>query len=452
VREDQPVIYLSLVGVVLIHVALFSKRGLLDPVSVFFLAFLYYSYFAPISMLLFGFYGLDVAGQLSWVTLATINRAAIVFLLGYAGYALAYYQFSKGDDVAHYPLRNESIALLLKDSYARILLIFVIIVITVLTTYFRRELADATESYEGKIAGNYNASAYAFVINAALTLLSLIFNYLILNVRRHLIATHLGVVLFLSLTILTYSKVPLIYAALCAFCELHRYRRIPFPFLMMALIAGAIVLTLIFMPAFSIYRGSGEFVLRMPSVDSFSLVLGEAASPFTIMHLALNGYVTVEDYPLWQSFVMWIPHAVWPDRPVDLAEGFAREVIANWQVGFGLGFSPFAEAYARLGLVGSSLFMAMVGGITAAMQSFFSRAVPKAMRAPAILTVGGYVSVLVLRGPFSSLITQSLQNWAPVIVVSLITIELVRRMEPMASRFGTRPADERALGLGESGR
>jgi hypothetical protein len=441
-------IYASLIGVFLIHIVLFAKRGLLDPISVFFLAFLYYSYLAPISMLLFGFYGLDVAGQSSWVTLESINRAALVFFMGYLGYAIAYFQFSKSVDVTHYKLRNESVTLLLKDQYARILLIFVVIVITVISTYFRKELLDATESYAGKISGNYEAAGYAFMVNAASTLLSLVFNYLILNVRRHSIMTAIGIVVFGLLTLLTYSKVPLIYAALCVFCELHRYRKIPFPFLMLVLIAGSILMTIIFIPAFSVYRATGEFALAVPSTDSFSIVLSEAASPFTIMHLAVSGYVIVNDYPLWQSFVQWIPHALWPDRPLDLAEGFAREVIANWQVGYGLGFSPFAEAYARLGLVGCSLFMAMMGGVTAVLQSLFARAVPKAMRAPAILTVGGYVSVLVLRGPFSTLITQSLQNWAPVIVVSLVATELVRRMGSVRQHVEAPVADGNLIELG----
>jgi hypothetical protein len=260
--------------------------------------------------------------------------------------------------------------------------------------------------------------------------------------------TAIGIVVFGLLTLLTYSKVPLIYAALCVFCELHRYRKIPFPFLMLVLIAGSILMTIIFIPAFSVYRATGEFALAVPSTDSFSIVLSEAASPFTIMHLAVSGYVIVNDYPLWQSFVQWIPHALWPDRPLDLAEGFAREVIANWQVGYGLGFSPFAEAYARLGLVGCSLFMAMMGGVTAVLQSLFARAVPKAMRAPAILTVGGYVSVLVLRGPFSTLITQSLQNWAPVIVVSLVATELVRRMGSVRQHVEAPVADGNLIELG----
>ena len=437
-------IYASLIGVLLVHGWLFSKRGLLDPVSVFFLAFLYYSYLAPISMLLFDLYGLDVAGQTSFVTLDTINRSSILFFLGYTCYAFFYHHLSKRDGVENYELRNESISILLKDNYLKVLILFVIMVILTISTYFRDQLIDATDSYEGKISGNYTASGYAFMMNTAFTLLSLVFNYLILNVRQRNVVALAGIMIFVLLSVATFSKVPLIYAALCAFCALHRYRRVPFWLVMVALVVGSIILTLLFMPAFSTYRGSGQFVFRMPSVDSFAAALGEAASPFTIVHLALNGYVSVRGYPLWDSFVLWIPRAIWPDRPIDLAEGFARQVIAHWQVGFGLGFSPFAEGYARFGMIGGALFMGMVGGVTALMQSFFSRAVPAVMRAPAMLTVGGFVSVLVLRGPFSGLITQSLQNWAPIIVVSLVATELVRRVSGPGSERARSAEDRQA--------
>jgi hypothetical protein len=379
-------------------------------------------------MLLFDLYGLDVAGQTSFVTLDTINRSAVLFLFGYTCYALCYYQLSRQDAFEDYKASNSSAIALLRDGYARVLLVFVILVIVIIATYFRKQLLDATESYEGKISGNYTASGYAFMLNTAFTLLSLVFNYFILNAKRFNVMAAVGMAIFVALSLATFSKVPLIYAALCAFCALHRFRKVPFWLMMVALIVGSITLTLLFMPAFSTYRGSGQFEFRMPSVETFGTALGEAASPFTIVHLALNGYISVRGYPLWESFALWIPRAIWPDRPIDLAEGFAREIITHWQVGFGLGFSPFAEGYARFGMVGGGLFMGMVGGVTALMQSFFSRAVPLVMRAPAMLTVGGFVSVLVLRGPFSGLITQSLQNWVPVVVVSLVATEIVRRM------------------------
>ncbi|QSB45025.1 oligosaccharide repeat unit polymerase [Tsuneonella flava] len=427
-------IYASLISVVVVHYLLFSKRGIIDPVSVFFLAFLYYSYFAPISMLVFNIYGVDFAGQANYVPMRSINRSAVIFFVGYCGYALSYYCLSRREKFSEYKMRNEAVSTILSDNYTRILLIFVTAIIITIFVFFRKDLMEATGSYEGKISGNYSSSVYAFMMSTAFTLLSLVFNYLILNVKRHNITAAVGIVIFIILSVATYSKVPLIYSALCAFCVLHRYKRIPFAIVMLVLIVGSVVLTLFFIPAFSIYRGSGNFEFRVPNIESFSLVLSEAASPFTIVHLALSGYVNVQDTPLWESFVLWIPRAIWPGRPLDIPEAFAQQVIANWQIGYGLGFSPFAEGYARFGLIGSSLFMAIVGVTTAGMQSLFSSTIPKAMRAPTILTVSGYVSVLALRGSLSNLVTQMIQNWAPVVVASLVALEISRRIAASSPR------------------
>ena len=420
-------IYISLAGVILVHIYLFSNRGLLDPVSVFFLAFLYYSYLAPISMSIYGQYDVQLLGQVNWITQDTIDKSAILYFIGYMAYALAYYTLSKNDNFESYVVQNNAFNFLLKDSYARIILVFVSVTIGIITIFFRDDLLASTESYEGKIAGNYTASGYAFLINSALTLLSLLSNYLILNLRRHTLAAFLFIVMFCVIAVLTFSKAPFIYAALCAFCSLYRYKRVPFWVTLSVLVAGTLISTVFFIPAFSIYRGSGEFILAVPDADALSLVLSEASGPFAIMHLALNGYVSVDDHPLWHSFVLWAPRALWADRPLDIAEGFAQQVIVGWQAGFGLGFSPFAEGFARYGTAGSALFMAMVGSVTALLQTALSRFVPKPVRIPTMLTIGGIVSVLVLRGAFSGLITQGIQNWVPVIIVSAIAAEISRR-------------------------
>ncbi|MFM6852693.1 MAG: O-antigen polysaccharide polymerase Wzy, partial [Sphingopyxis sp.] len=128
------------------------------------------------------------------------------------------------------------------------------------------------------------------------------------------------------------------------------------------------------------------------------------------------------------------------------AEGFARDVMTGWQAGFGLGFSPFAEGYARFGVVGSAAFMALVGATTAVLQSTFARAIAPAMRVPAMLTIGGLVSVLVLRGAFSGLITQSVQNWLPLIIISLVATELAKRIDAAQQRGRPAPANPTGAG------
>lgn len=427
-------IFASLIGVMLLHIALFRKRGLIDPVSVFFLAFVYYSYFTPIVMLGFSEFSIAIINDTLWISQSTINTAAIVYFIGYLCYSLPYYFITKLYSKNHYETREYSILFILKDNYAKVIFIFIILVVFIISTFYRSELSASTESYEGKINGNYVASNYAFLINVALTLLSVLVNYVILNVRRFDLVTIGAVLAFGGIALLTFSKAPFIYSALAVFCALYRLDRVPFGVTITMLMIGAVVATVFIIPAFSIFRATGEFSIGLPGVTSVSLVLSEASGPFSIMNFALNGYVVTDDYPLWHSFALWVPRSVWPDRPLDIAEGFARTVMVGWQAGFGLGFSPFAEGVARYGVAGSALFMALIGTTTAVIQLALSRAVPQAMRLPTVLTIGGLVSVLVLRGAFSGLITQSLQNWIPMIIVSVLAQQIAKGLDSQSPR------------------
>lgn len=432
-------IFASLIGVMLLHIALFRKRGLIDPASVFFLAFVYYSYFTPIVMLGFSEFSVAIIDETLWVTQSTINTAAIIYFIGYIFYCLPYYAITNVYSKNNYEIKKYPLSFIIKDNYAKIIFLFIILVFFIIFTFYRRELSASTESYEGKISGNYAASNYAFLINIALTFLSVLANYVILNVRRFYIITLLVVLAFGGIALLTFSKAPFIYSALAVFCALYRIERLPFGLTIVMLMVGAVVATVLIIPAFSIFRATGEFSIELPRATSVSLVLSEASGPFSIMNFALNGYVVADNYPLWHSFILWIPRSIWPDRPLDIAEGFARTVMVGWQAGFGLGFSPFAEGVARYGIAGSALFMALIGTTTGVIQLVLSLAVPQAMRLPTVLTIGGLVSVLVLRGAFSGLITQSLQNWIPMIIVSVFAQQIAKRLDSQRRLTGGFP-------------
>lgn len=419
-------IYISLIYVMIIHSKLFGRRGFLEPVSVFFLAFLYYSYLAPIVMLNFDYFSFDLSGVTNYVSIDSIEKSSILFAIGYTGFALSYFLCTFKSKNIEYKTGNNKLKAIISDRYTVILLVFVFMVLLLLSTVFRGQLLASTQSYEGKISGNYNNSVYAFLVNIALTLLSLIYNYIILQTRRVYLITTFGVFLFFALAVATYSKAPMIYSALCVFCALHRLHRIPNTVLLFGIIIGAVVMSIFFIPMFSIYRATGELTLQQLNGQGVGLMISEASGPFTIVHLALNGYVKADGHPIWQSFALWIPRAIWPDRPLDIAEAFAQQVIANWQAGFGLGFSPFAEGYARMGFFGCFFFMALIGAMMALINRLFASFLEEKLRIPATLTIGGIISVLVLRGALSGLITQSLQNWLPVVVISLVATRLAK--------------------------
>lgn len=420
-------IFASLLIVTIFHVMLFSKRGLLDPISILFLAFIYYSYVTPIVILTFDDVSVDFAGSQTWVRKEIIDESAILFAVGYVGFCLSYFLCTAQRDVQIPIEYNQRYPELFYDTYFRFLLILSIVTFIVFSILFRDELTTITESYEGKISENYENSIFGFLYSFCLTLLSLLANYYILNSKKYVRDSALIIVGFVFLSLLVFSKAPLIYATLCAFCALHRLQRVPYPVLLIGLMIGAGLISVLFLPLFSVYRASGEIQFVTLDAQTIRFMIAEASSPFTIVHSALSGYVRIEGHPLWQSFVLWIPRGLWESRPLDIAESFAQQVIVNWQSGFGLGFSPFAEAYARVGILGSFLFMGMSGAVMAILQRNFAGLMPPIMRIPATLTIGGIISVLFLRGAFSGLITQSIQNWVPVVLISLLASEVARR-------------------------
>jgi len=50
--------------------------------------------------------------------------------------------------------------------------------------------------------------------------------------------------------------------------------------------------------------------------------------------------------------VLWIPKAIWNNRPESLSDEYAREKISNWKPGQGLGYNLMSEAYINFGYLG----------------------------------------------------------------------------------------------------
>ena len=67
-RSGIKLIFASLLATVLVHFVFFRKRGILDPVSVFLISYLYYSYFIPVSMVLFEQFDLNLLPEVSWIS------------------------------------------------------------------------------------------------------------------------------------------------------------------------------------------------------------------------------------------------------------------------------------------------------------------------------------------------------------------------------------------------
>ncbi|QEG36649.1 O-antigen polysaccharide polymerase Wzy [Bythopirellula goksoeyrii] len=115
---------------------------------------------------------------------------------------------------------------------------------------------------------------------------------------------------------------------------------------------GAAVLAIASLPLFSAFRAHAPIDIRSAVAD-FSVQNTDAKGPMISLVLALE-----EDGPQFYgssylyALVGWVPRAIWPNRPNDLAQEFAFDHMPNWQPGMGLGYSLLAEAYLNFGKVG----------------------------------------------------------------------------------------------------
>jgi hypothetical protein len=131
---------------------------------------------------------------------------------------------------------------------------------------------------------------------------------------------------------------------------------------------------------------------------------------------------------------MWIPRAIWNDRPLDMSESFAREFMAGWQAGFGMGYSPVAEGYQRFGLLFGPLVLFLTGLSFALLQTGFMRVSRPGLRLALSVTISGYIAFFINRGPMSGVFTQSLQFWLPIAaLLYLIVITAKARKDKRGS-------------------
>ena len=117
---------------------------------------------------------------------------------------------------------------------------------------------------------------------------------------------------------------------------------------------GAMSLLFIVTPIFSMVR-SGEFeahelIPQLINGYGMSLKNLDPAGPLysIVMHIVDSPPLQLGSTYISQLGVL-VPRALWPDRPVDLSEAFAREYMADWTPGLGFGYSPYAEAVLNFG-------------------------------------------------------------------------------------------------------
>ena len=170
--------------------------------------------------------------------------------------------------------------------------------------------------------------------------------------------------LFVSVAVLTFSKDPLVFAALTAFAFLYRampgrqLRALALVFL------GVVVSLFVLLPAFSVYRGTGTLALIAPSDLNMRLISSDAQGPFSVLAVMVDRSPQFPMPSLIEFVFLWVPRAIWPDRPFDAAEAFAQALVPDWQPGVGRGFSAIRRRRRALRSLAQPADVVHLGGDT----------------------------------------------------------------------------------------
>ena len=151
-------------------------------------------------------------------------------------------------------------------------------------------------------------------------------------------------------------------AVLAGLCMIYRLGSRNKTVFLVLFLTAAVIGFGIALPMYAVYRGTGELTLDFLKNGDVETFYSDPVGPFAATIYILQSHDTqlltnaVTTSPLWSSFILWIPRAIWPDRPLDMSEAFARFVFEHWQPGYGMGFSPMAEGVLRFGDWGHSSF------------------------------------------------------------------------------------------------
>ncbi len=205
-------------------------------------------------------------------------------------------------------------------------------------------------------------------------------------------------------------------------------------FVTLTLIGSIIVIILV--PLFNLYRTRMPFVdvIDRMSLSSISFTRLDPAGP---MH-SLASIIGDDSLQLKygstyiNSLGVLIPKVIWPDRPLDLSEEFAKEYISDWSEGQGFGYSPLAEAYVNFSIPGALIQFFFFGLLIGSFLQFLRTRVLfnyEFLLVPFIYIVGYYTVILSFRSPLIGPIKMVMMFTGPYFLLAIILKTLGKMMQ-----------------------
>ncbi|MFH1731244.1 MAG: O-antigen polymerase [Planctomycetota bacterium] len=188
-------------------------------------------------------------------------------------------------------------------------------------------------------------------------------------------------------------------------------------------IGGCAVALMLLSPVFSMYR-SGYTLSEAWHDYYFGVTKSDPRGPMISMAVVTAG----DQPPAWghtylNNALLWIPKFVWPERPLDLSEAFARDNMSDWSPGRGLGYSLLAEAYVNFWWFGPLIQYFLIGLLWGKVWALIRRAfspVSAAYWSAVYGVFGFYLLTIMHRGPTPGITKTMLQILAPLVLLTYI--------------------------------
>jgi hypothetical protein len=411
--------FISLAATIAVFIIFRSRKSLLvDPYTVFFIAWLYYSYYIPVLMILSGYY--DLGDMAIYVTEKDLSSLAQLYFWSFLMFTLAYRGLeqilSKKILIAPQAIDGALHRRILRKQQLG-LVAGVAGVAAVTMILFPGEMAAVRMDYANKIYTIYNNSVFAAFQSFWVSLVGVAVAHTIMYSDRPVRIFILAVLGMCALSFTTYSKTPLIFIFFFGLIVSHRVAgKIQLPVITLFILAfmGALV-TIV--PSFSQYRATGliEFVnfADMNVQQTYS----DARGPLFTTLLSLNYANLSAIPPLAFSWILWIPRFIWPSRPYDVAEAFAQANMPGWQPGFGYGMSPLTEGIMRFDVFFAPAMFLFFGATVVLLRMLFLSLLNERLRPAVDIAFFGQLLFLLNRSPLSGIMTFTLQFWLPFLLI-----------------------------------
>lgn len=293
-------------------------------------------------------------------------------------------------------------------------------------------------TYEGNIAANYNNPSYAFMGGwvVAVTAISAAINVSSRMTRLQLVGV-LQVLVLAYWSMYSSDKDPLVISVIACCGALPIVERLRVIHVLGFVVIPAVLI--LFLPVFSLLR-AGLTLSDIPAQYYFGFTKIDPAGPMlSVVETISSGTGPDLGYTTAANLSILVPRFLYPDRPLEISDGFAQSVLVNWEPGMGVGYSLLAEAATATGPWGVVFFYFAIGwawGKTwLLLMGFMRRHLSFDARAIRVIyfSVGIYLIVICHRGSTMQLIKGMFYFWIP-FVLCITAWKLITQRKPPAIR------------------